>query len=184
MFDIIARNLVAGTPVTSEVYKPEHSGHGNSRAIKIRNVETGKITYHPSVYDALSTYPRSYPKILTALIREPSRVWKNLQVKDASDDTPWAEPVAYQVPPDKTGGKFVVICMEHKTTGAVWLGTREQAAKILGIKHYTVSAMARGISTGRARYEWTVRYATETDIRKSPMFKYDARKMTLRDPKN
>ncbi len=184
MFDRLASNLLQGRPRTSTYYRDDSSqptettrASASVRSVKVRNGVTGDITHHPSVRDAIKHYPGAYAQLIIALIKNQGRVWNNIQVKDASDETPWPEaktPVKH-----KAGNKFVLYLLEHKETKELKIETRVDAAKLLGISPATINSMGLGMAPDRPNYQWTVRYARQEDLVRVPTFNFDPRAMIL-----
>ncbi len=182
MFDRLASNLLQGRPRTSTYYRDDsnqpaqtHRANTGVRSVKVRNIVTGAITHHPSIRDAVKHYPGAYAQLIDALIKNQGRVWNNIQVKDASDETAW--PDAKTPAKHKAGNKFVLFLLEHKETKELKIETRIDAAKVLGVNPATINSMGLGIAPDRPSYQWTVRYARKDDLARVPAFNFDPRAM-------
>ncbi len=179
MFDRLASNLLKGRPRTSNLYRDGAApaaetprASANVRPIKVRNVITGVITYHPSVHDALKHYPGTYPQLVAALIQNQGRIWNNIQIKDESDETPWAD-AKQDVVKNKAGNKFVLFLLENKETHELRIETRIDAGKFMGINPATINSIALGIAQDRPSYRWTVCYARPEDLQRVPAFNFN-----------
>lgn len=185
MFDVLATQLINGTPETSAVYRTADGNHRRRRyrPVKIRNVISGVVTTHPSIYDTLEHYPKIYPQIVNLLIKDPERIWNDLQAKEEGDITPWHIKSTYENDKPITGRKNKIIHLTNKKTGATVLRDSKGAMDLLQTSNTTISKLLTGTCSYKDMFSWVVRYATREDLKAHPEFKFVTFRMVLHVPK-